>query len=92
MQDNVIVILEAIKYFITAAGLMVVAWGVYDFFSDNGNQSSSGVKRMLGGIALAAIGFIAMQLVINNIKTGLDQANSATAAIGMMIGGDSMRW
>ena len=84
-MEGTITILEILKYLLTAVGILTVAWGVYDMFGDNGNQSSMGVKKIIGGAAFGIIGFVAMQLVITNIQSGIDQANSADITSALIV-------
>ena len=82
-MEGTITILEILKYLLTAVGVLTVAWGVYDMFGDNGNQSSMGVKKIIGGAAFAIISFVAMQLVVSNVQDGISQANSANIITAM---------
>lgn len=83
-MEGTITILEILKYLLTAVGVLSIAWGVYDLFGDNGNQSSMGIKKIIGGAAFAIISFVAMQLVVSNVQDSINQANSANVINGII--------
>ena len=47
-------ILKILKILLIVLGGITVVWGIYDMFGD-GQQNSSGLKKIIGGIAFAAI-------------------------------------
>ncbi|MVB10826.1 hypothetical protein CAFE_15240 [Caprobacter fermentans] len=70
--------LEILQTFLLVLGGLGVVWGIYDMFGE-GQQNSMGVKKIVGGIAFAAISWFIMASAIKNVssaeaKAGLDCA------------------
>lgn len=59
--------LELLRVFLVVAGLLGALWGVYDNFGD-GQQSSMGTKKIIGGIAFAVIAGVVMTWAVNQVK------------------------
>ena len=49
-----VTILSILKILLVVLGGITVVWGIYDMFGD-GQQNSSGLKKIIGGIAFAVI-------------------------------------
>ncbi len=58
--------LEVLQVFLIVLGAIAALWGVYDLFGE-GQQSSVGVKKLIGGIAFATIAGILMQYAIGKV-------------------------
>lgn len=68
-------ILEILRVFLIVLGALSVVWGVSDMFGD-GQQSSGGVKKIVGGIAFASLsGFI--------LTWAIQQVGAAEAKAGI---------
>ena len=52
-------IMTMLQVFLVVVGGITVIWGIYDLFGD-GQQSSVGIKKIIGGIAFAAISYFIM--------------------------------
>ena len=50
-------LLEILRVFLVVMGALAVIWGIYDMFGE-GQQNSVGVKKIVGGIAFAAISWL----------------------------------
>lgn len=78
--------LETLQVFLIVLGVLAALWGVYDMWGE-GQQSSVGVKKLIGGIAFAVVSGITMQWAVN--KVGAAEAKAGiTAALNLpMING-----
>ena len=65
--------LQLLRIFLIVAGVVGALWGIYDMFGD-GQQSSMGVKKLIGGIAFAVIAGFVMTMAINQVKAAESQA------------------
>lgn len=60
-------LLQIIQTFLVVLGILGVIWGIYDMFGE-GQQSSVGVKKIIGGIAFAAVSYFLMNYAIKNVS------------------------
>lgn len=60
-------ILKILKILLIVLGGITVVWGIYDMFGD-GQQNSSGLKKIIGGIAFAAISAFILTWAEGEIK------------------------
>ncbi len=67
--------LEILQVFLVVLGVLGVIWGIYDMFGE-GQQSSVGIKKLVGGLAFAAISWFLMSWAI-------DKVSSAESAAGI---------
>jgi|GEM_PF-2500895 MotA/TolQ/ExbB proton channel family. len=74
--------LELLQVFFVILGVLGVIWGIYDTFGE-GQQSSMGIKKIVGGIAFAVISGILMQWAIT--KVGAAEAKAGISACLMPI-------
>lgn len=65
--------LELLRILIMVVGGITVIFGIYDIFGD-GQQQSSGIKKLIGGIAIAVIGYFLMTQSINQVKDAAAKA------------------
>jgi hypothetical protein len=75
--------LEVLRVFLVVMGGLTIVWGVSDMFGD-GQQSSAGVKKIVGGLAFASISFIIMTWSITNVKAAEAKAG-ITSAVNYII-------
>ena len=66
-------LLSLLRIFLIVLGALGFLWGLYDMFGD-GQQSSMGVKKMLGGIAFACISGFLLTWAINQVGSAESQA------------------
>ena len=66
-------ILSILRVFLIVLGALSVVWGVSDMFGD-GQQSSAGVKKLVGGIAFASISGIILTWAIAQVGAAEAQA------------------
>jgi hypothetical protein len=66
-------LLTILRDFLVVLGALAFLWGIYDMFGD-GQQSSMGVKKIIGGIAFASIAYFVMTSSIKNISAAEAQA------------------
>lgn len=66
-------ILTVLRVFLIVLGALSVIWGIYDMFGD-GQQSSMGIKKIVGGIAFAAIAGLIMTWAISEVGKAESQA------------------
>lgn len=71
-------LLEILQVFFVVLGVLSVIWGIYDTFGE-GQQSSVGTKKIVGGLAFAAISFFLMTWAIN--KVGDAEAKAGIASM-----------
>ena len=60
-------LLQILQTFLIVLGVLGVIWGIYDMFGE-GQQSSVGIKKMIGGIAFAAIAYFVLNYAIKNVS------------------------
>lgn len=65
--------LEILQVFLVVLGVLGVIWGIYDMFGE-GQQSSVGVKKLVGGLAFAAISWFLMSWAISKVGTAESEA------------------
>jgi hypothetical protein len=82
--------LELLRILIMVMGGIAVIFGINDVFGD-GQQTSMGIKKIIGGVAVIIIGYFLMTQAINNVKTAAGQAGVKVAVytfpIQMMLPG-----
>lgn len=71
--------LELLKVFLIVLGILAALWGIYDLQGD-GQQSSVGIKKLIGGIAFAIICGFTMTWAINSVKSAESKAGITAAA------------
>ena len=70
MSLDVSAIMTALQVFLVVVGGITVVWGIYDLFGD-GQQSSGGIKKIIGGIAFAAISYFIMSWAITQLNSSV---------------------
>lgn len=70
MNLDVSTIMTMLQVFLVVVGGITVIWGIYDLFGD-GQQSSVGVKKIIGGIAFAAISYFIMNWAKTQLGSSL---------------------
>lgn len=70
MSLDVSAIMKALQVFLVVVGGITVVWGIYDLFGD-GQQSSVGIKKIIGGIAFAAISYFIMSWAITQLNSSV---------------------
>lgn len=70
MSLDVSAIMTALQVFLVVVGGITVVWGIYDLFGD-GQQSSVGIKKIIGGIAFAAISYFIMSWAITQLNSSV---------------------
>lgn len=70
MNLDVSQIMTMLQVFLVVVGGITVIWGIYDLFGD-GQQSSVGIKKIIGGIAFAAISYFIMNWAKTQLNSGL---------------------
>jgi hypothetical protein len=71
--------LEILRIFLIVAGGLGIVFGVSDMFGD-GQQSSMGVKKIVGGLAFASISAIILTWSITQVKSAEAKAGITAAA------------
>ncbi len=66
-------LLKILQTFLIVLGILGVVWGIYDMFGE-GQQSSVGVKKIIGGIAFATISYFVLANAIKSISAAEAQA------------------
>lgn len=64
-----------LQTFLVVLGILGAIWGIYNIFGE-GQQSSVGVKKLVGGLAFAAISYFLINYAIQNVSSA-----EATAGI-----------
>lgn len=77
-------ILKILKILLIVLGGITVVWGIYDMFGD-GQQNSSGLKKIIGGIAFAAISAFILTWAEGEIKSA-EAAAGISAQVMIMVG------
>ena len=77
-------ILKILKILLIVLGGITVVWGIYDMFGD-GQQNSSGLKKIIGGIAFAAISAFILTWAEAEIKDA-EAAAGISGHVMVMIG------
>lgn len=70
MSLDVSAIMRALQVFLVVVGGVTIVWGIYDLFGD-GQQSSVGIKKIIGGIAFAAISYFIMSWAITQLNSSV---------------------
>lgn len=70
--------LELLRILIMVMGGIAVIFGINDVFGD-GQQTSMGIKKIIGGVAVIIIGYFLMTQAINNVKSAAGQAGVQVA-------------
>lgn len=70
MSLDVSAIMRALQVFLVVVGGVTIVWGIYDLFGD-GQQSSVGIKKIIGGIAFAAISYFIMDWAITQLDSSV---------------------
>lgn len=70
MSLDVSAIMTALQVFLVVVGGVTIVWGIYDLFGD-GQQSSVGIKKIIGGIAFAAISYFIMSWAITQLNSSV---------------------
>ena len=70
MSLDVSAIMRALQVFLVVVGAVTIVWGIYDLFGD-GQQSSVGIKKIIGGIAFAAISYFIMDWAITQLSSSV---------------------
>lgn len=74
MTFNATTLMTILRTLLIVVGGISVVWGIYDMFGDSGAQSSTGGKKIIGGIAFAAVSWLVMTWAIKDVGTAMDQA------------------
>lgn len=72
--------LSIVRVFLIVLGGISAVWGISDMFGD-GQQSSAGVKKLIGGIAFAAISGFMLTWAIQQVGAAEAQAGISGANI-----------
>lgn len=70
--------LTLLRVFLIVLGILAALWGFYDVWGE-GQQSSAGVKKIVGGIAFAVVSGVAMTWAINSISAAEAKAGITAA-------------
>lgn len=70
MSLDVSAIMRALQVFLVVVGGVTIVWGIYDLFGD-GQQSSVGIKKIIGGIAFAAISYFIISWAITQLNSSV---------------------
>lgn len=73
-------ILTVLRIFLIVLGGFTVIWGVYDMFGD-GQQNSMGIKKIIGGVAFAAISGFLLTWAISEVGKAEAEAGIKTARV-----------
>lgn len=71
MNFDVVAIMQALRVFLMVLGGLSIVWGIYDMWGD-GQQSSVGIKKIIGGLAFMAISFFIMTWAIGELEGSLN--------------------
>lgn len=77
---DVTVIFTILKALLSALGGLTVVWGFYDMFGD-GQQNSTGLKKIVGGIAFIVISIILLAMVEKEIASASTAAGITSSVI-----------
>lgn len=77
-------VLELLRILIMVMGGVVVIFGINDVFGD-GQQTSMGIKKIIGGIAVILIGYFIMTNAINQVKDAAAKAGVSACFTGLSI-------
>jgi hypothetical protein len=61
-------LLTILQTFLMVLGALGALWGMYDMFGE-GQQTSVGVKKLVGGLAFAALSYFIMKAAIQNVSS-----------------------
>lgn len=70
--------LQVLRTFLVVLGVLAVIWGIYDMFGD-GQQSSMGVKKIVGGLAFGSLAYFFMTWAIGQVTSAESQAGISGA-------------
>ena len=76
-------LLQMLQTFLVVLGVVGVIWGFYDMFGE-GQQSSVGIKKIIGGIAFAAVSYFLMNYAIKNVTAAEAKAGITACALPVM--------
>lgn len=82
-------ILSMLRTFLIVLGCFSVIWGINDMFGD-GQQSSIGTKKIVGGLAFAVLSGFMMTWMMKEIASAEAQAGIAALMISPIL--DHFRW
>lgn len=71
-------VLELLRILIMVMGGIGVIFGINDVFGD-GQQTSMGIKKIIGGVAVILIGYFIMTNAINQVKDASAKAGVSAA-------------
>jgi hypothetical protein len=74
-------ILQVLRILLCVFGGLSIVWGIYDMFADNGNQSSMGIKKIIGGVAFIVVTMIILTWAIGQVEDAEKLADTQAAAI-----------
>lgn len=75
--------LGVLQVFLVVLGAMGVIWGIYDMFGE-GQQSSMGIKKIVGGLAFASISWLLMQWAITKVGAAESKAGLSGCIMPMI--------
>lgn len=78
--------LELLRIFLVILGILGALWGLYDMMG-GGQESSVGVKKLIGGIAFATISGIVMTWAITSVGSAEAKAGVTAAILPHLIHG-----
>ncbi len=73
-------LLQILQTFLVVLGVLGAIWGIYDMFGE-GQQSSIGIKKIIGGIAFAAISFFLLNYAIKNVTAAEAKAGISACVL-----------
>ena len=72
--------LELLQIFLVVLGILGVIWGINDVFGE-GQQSSVGSKKIVGGIAFAVISYFLMNWAIQQVGNAAAKAGISSSIL-----------
>ena len=81
---DAVTIIKVIKILLIVLGGITVVWGIYDMFGD-GQQNSSGLKKIMGGVAFAAVAGFVLTWAEGEIASAMSQAGVSGGTISVHI-------
>lgn len=76
-------LLQILQTFLVVLGILGVIWGIYDMFGE-GQQSSVGIKKIVGGIAFAAVSWFLLNYAIKNVTAAEAKAGIKACILPVM--------
>lgn len=73
-------LLQILQTFLVVLGVLGAIWGIYDMFGE-GQQSSIGIKKIIGGIAFAAISYFLLNYAIKNVTAAEAKAGISACVL-----------